>query len=260
MASAPLPLGRAVLVLAGVSLLAYLALCAMLFVKQRDLLYFPQPLPPGAEAHTAPLRDSGPKVLVSRRDVAGADAIVYFGGNGESVAHRLPEFAAAFPRHALYLLHYRGYAGSAGEPTEAGLVADALALFDQVHARHARVVVVGRSLGSGLALQVASQRPVARLVLVTPYDSIVGLAAEFYPWFPVALLLQDRYESFRHAPRVRAPTQIIIADGDEVIPRHSSERLHSRFRPGVARLSVLPGVGHNTVQEDPRYLSLFIAP
>jgi pimeloyl-ACP methyl ester carboxylesterase len=238
----------------------YLGLCAWLYLKQDSLLYFPQPLPPGAEATVVPLRASGPRVLVSRREVQGPDAIVYFGGNGEIVAKRLPEFAAAFPQHALYLLHYRGYAGSAGQPTEAGLYADALALFDQAHARHARVIVVGRSLGSGLAVRVASVRPAARLVLVTPYDSIVGLAAEQYPIFPVSLLMRDRYESFRYAARVRAPTRVIVAGSDEVIPRRSTELLLSRFAPGIASEVVVAGAHHNTVSSDPRYLGWFIAP
>jgi pimeloyl-ACP methyl ester carboxylesterase len=121
------------------------------------------------------------------------------------------------------------------------------------------VIVVGRSLGSGLAVRVASVRRIARLVLVTPYDSIVGIASGQYPWFPVSLILRDRYESFRYAPRVTAPTRIIVADADEVIPRASSEKLLSRFAPGVARLSVLSG-NHSGLLADPRYLPLFLAP
>jgi pimeloyl-ACP methyl ester carboxylesterase len=121
------------------------------------------------------------------------------------------------------------------------------------------VIVVGRSLGSGIAVHVASVRRVARLVLVTPYDSMVGIASGQYPYFPVSLILRDRYESWRYAPRVRAPTRIIVADADEVIPRASSEQLYGRFAPGIAHMSVLSG-GPSTVTADPRYLPLFIAP
>ena len=238
----------------------YLAACAFLYFQQRHLLYFPTAAQPGAEAATRPLRATGPRVLVSTRELAGAQALLYFGGNGEVVSRRLPELQAAFPAHSLYLLHYRGYSGSEGKPTEAGLVEDALALFDQVHARHAQVTVIGRSLGSGLAVHVASVRPVHRLVLVTPYDSIVGIAVEQYPWFPVSLLLQDRYESFRYAPRVRAPTHIIAAGDDEVIPRASTEQLFRRFAPGIATMTVVPGAGHNSISEDPRYAQLLNAP
>jgi pimeloyl-ACP methyl ester carboxylesterase len=244
---------------AGLSLATYLGLCGLLYSKQRKLLYYPQPMAAGGEAFTLPLRAHGPRVLVSVRELPQAPAIVYFGGNAEDVSQNLPVFEAAFPTHALYLLHYRGYGGSLGEPSEAGLYADALSLFDYARRRHREVIVVGRSLGSGLAVHVASTRRAARLVLVTPYDSIVGIAAENYPMFPVSMILQDKYESYRYAPRIRVPTRIIVADADEVIPRASSEQLCGRFAPGIAHMSVLSG-GHSTVTADPRYLPLFIAP
>ena len=243
----------------GVALALYLAACAYLYFQQRQLLYFPQ----AAHGHAAPalpLRAHGPRVLVSTREVPGANAVLYFGGNAEDVSRTLPLLAQAFPGQALYALHYRGYGGSEGAPTEAGLVADATELFDQVHGRHAHVTVIGRSLGSGIAVHVASQRPAAKLVLVTPYDSIVGIAQEQYPFMPVSLLMQDRYESFRYAPQVHAPTQIIAAGDDRIIPRASTEQLFHRFAPGVARMQVLPGVGHNTISEHPRYLELLSAP
>ena len=163
---------------AALSLAAYAGMCAMLYTQQRAMLYYPQPMGAGGEARTVRLRKTGPRVLVSVRELPGATAIVYYGGNAEDVSQNLPRFEAAFPKHALYLLHYRGYGGSEGEPTEAGLYQDALALYDYVRRRHPRVIVVGRSLGSGLAVRVAAARRPARLVLVTPYDSIVGGAAE----------------------------------------------------------------------------------
>ena len=245
---------------AAVSLAAYAGQCAFMYSKQRTLLYFPQPMAPGGEARTLPLRTTGPRVLVSVREAPGPWAIVYYGGNAEDVSQNLPRFDAAFPQHALYLLHYRGYAGSEGEPNEADLYSDALALFDYAHRRHRRVIVVGRSLGSGLAVHVASARAAARLVLVTPYDSIVGVAAEQYPFFPVSLILEDKYESFRYAPLVRAPTRIFVAGKDEVIPRASTEQLYRRFHAGVASMIQFPDAGHSDIASDPNYLPLFIAP
>jgi len=129
-----------------------------------------------------------------------------------------------------------------------------------VHAKHAKVVVVGRSLGSGLATHVASERPVQRLVLVTPYDSIVTLASAQYPYFPVSLLIKDRFDSYRYAPRVHAPTRIIAAAQDRIVPRYSTQALLRSFPPGVAKMDVLAGVGHNSVSEHPRYLELLSAP
>ena len=245
--------------LAATALVGYAGLCVALYARQRKLLYLP-PIPAAdGVTRTLPLRKLGPRVLVSVREVPGQRAIVYFGGNSEDVSQRMPDFEAAFPRHSLYLLHYRGFGGSEGTPSEAHLYKDALDLFDHVRRRHARVIVVGRSLGSGLAVRVASVRRPARLVLVTPYDSMVGIAAGRYPWFPVSMILQDRYESWRYAPLVRAPTRIIVADADQVIPRASSEQLLRRFAPGVARMSVLPG-DHRSVIADPRYLPLFLGP
>ena len=250
---------KAALGITGAAALAYLGACVALYARQRKMLYAPTPVPADGEARTLPLRSHGPRVLVSTRELASQVAIVYYGGNSEDVTQNLPQFEAAFPRHALYLLHYRGYGGSEGAPTEADLYHDALDLYDYARRHHRYVIVVGRSLGSGLAVRVASVRRAARLVLVTPYDSIVGIAAGKYPWAPVSLILKDRYESFRYAPRVRARTRIIVADADELIPRESSERLLRRFAPGVARLDVLPGT-HSTVTADPRYLPMFIAP
>ena len=250
---------KAALGVAGLAALGYLGFCIGLYTRQRKILYAPPPASEDAAARTLPLRAHGPRVLVSVRERAGAEAIVYFGGNAEDVTKNLPLFEAAFPKHALYLLHYRSYGGSEGDPTEADLYHDALDLYDYARRHHRQVVVVGRSLGSGLAVRVASVRRAARLVLVTPYDSIVGIAAGQYPWAPVSLLLKDRYESFLYAPRVRAPTRIIRAEDDALIPRESTEQLFRRFAPGVAKMAVLPG-DHSTVTSDPRYLPLFLAP
>jgi len=244
--------------LAGVAAVGYVGFSTMLYARQRQLLYKFPIASAGGAAITLPLRAHGPRVLVSVRERPGRAAIVYYGGNAEDVAQNLPAFEAAFPRHSLYLLHYRGYGGSEGTPSEANLYGDALALFDYASRRHRRVIVVGRSLGSGLAVRVASVRRVARLVLVTPYASIVGIAADQYPWAPVSLILRDRYESFRYAPRVRAPTLMIVADADQLIPRASSEQLLHCFAPGVARLTVLPG-NHSSITTDPRYLPMFLA-
>lgn len=249
-------MSRTLLIVVALAAAGYLVLCAALFVFQRSLIYLPQPRSPAGGASTITLAtDEGP-VLVTTRARPGPNALVYFGGNAEDVSGSLPGLAAAFPEHALFLLHYRGYDGSAGKPSEAALIADALALFDKVHAAHPSVVVVGRSLGSGVAVQVASMRPVNRLVLVTPYASLQDLAARHFPWFPVRWLLRDKFESWRYAPQVSAPTLVIAAERDEVIPRDSTEALYSRFRSGVAVFQLVAGAGHNTISESPQYMAL----
>lgn len=233
--------------------LVYLALCVLLFIFQRQLLYFPQPARVAVETEWLLLADA--RLQLSVRPRPNAPALLYFGGNAEDVSASLAELAALFPEYALYLMHYRGFGGSSGRPSEAALHADALALFDQVQARHSQVLVLGRSLGSGVALRLASQRPVQRLLLVTPFDSIEALAVRQFPIFPVRWLLRDRFDVGVYAAQVSAPTVLIAAEHDEVIPRTSTELLWSRFAPGVARLHLIPGVGHNSIHRSPAYAS-----
>jgi pimeloyl-ACP methyl ester carboxylesterase len=244
-------------VIAGTLLVAagvYAALCALVFLFQRSLIYFPQPRSFGGASSRLELRTPEALLVLTAKARPGTDAVVYFGGNAEDVSASLPELAAAFPDHALYLLHYRGYGGSSGRPSEAALHEDALAVFDHVHAGHARVTLVGRSLGTGVAIRLAAMRPAARLVLVSPYDSIEELAVRQFPFLPVRWLLRDKYESWRYAPQVRAPTTVVVAERDEIIPVASSARLLERFPEGVARWLVVPGVGHNSISDSPDYL------
>jgi len=224
-------------------LAAYLAVCALVFFRQRSMLYYPQAFTGG----TVLALDGGARVGVTLHEEPGTAAVIYFGGNAEAVGGSLPELQAAFPGQALFLMHYRGYGATSGEPTEEGLFADAQALFEYVRARHPQVTLVGRSLGSGIATHLASVRPVDRLVLVTPYDSMGVVAAHHFRWLPVRLLLRDRYDSASYASKVNAPTTILVAERDEVIPRASSEALYRSFRPGLATFQIAPGVGHNDI-------------
>jgi len=224
-------------------LAAYLAMCALVFVRQRSMLYYPQAFDGG----TVLALDGGARVGVTLHEEPGSGAVIYFGGNAEAVGYSLPELQAVFPGQSLYLMHYRGYGATPGEPTEEGLFADAQALYEYVRARHPQVTLVGRSLGSGIATRLASMKAVDRLVLVTPYDKMAVVASHHFRWLPVSLLLRDRYDSASYAPKVNAPTTILAAERDEVIPRASSEALYRSFRPGLATFQLAPGVGHNDI-------------
>ena len=192
---------RSMLTWLGGAALVYVALCAMLYVFQRSLLYFPQP----ARVNVPSLRLSvpGAELHVSVRERDGPGAVIYLGGNAEDVSASLAEIAASFPEQAVYALHYRGYGRSTGSPSEAALQADVLALYDQVARQRSDVTVVGRSLGSGLAVSLAAVRPLSRLVLVTPYDSIEAVAAQQYAVFPVRWLIKDRFDAAARAPQER---------------------------------------------------------
>ena len=178
---------RAVLPFVGAVAVAYGVLCAWVFFTQRGQIYFPTPESeaPGAQALWVESQGERIKVWVVARP--GGRALLYFGGNAEDVAGNVESFSEAFPDRSLYLVNYRGYGGSSGRPSETALVADALAVFDHVRTQHADVAVMGRSLGSGVAVQLAAARPVSRLVLVTPFDSLVNVAKEYFRWLPVGL-------------------------------------------------------------------------
>ncbi len=232
----------------------YLGICLALFVFQRSLLYYPQPRAVTAPESTLVLHVPGSELIVTVRPHPGAKAIIYFGGNGEDVSASLASFSKAFPDHALFLLHYRGYGGSQGHPSEQAISSDAVALLKNVYPQHTQVALIGRSLGSGVAIRLASKAPASRLILITPYDSIKEIAAAEYPYVPVKLLLLDRYESWKYAPAIAIPTTMIAAQNDEVIPRASTAKLFARFHPGVASMRVIEGVGHNDIGEKGEYI------
>lgn len=229
--------------------LLYLLVCAGLFAFQRSLLYAPQPARFDVPGMQLPV--SGAELQISVRILAKAPALLYFGGNAEDVSGTWAELVAAFPGRSLYLMHYRGYGRSTGKPTEAALHADALVLYQHVRqilgGGGADIAVLGRSLGSGVAMRLASEHPVSQLILVTPYDSIAAVAAGRFPWVPVRWLLLDPFDSAVLASRVTAPTTVIIAEHDEVIPRERTDALVGRFAAGVARVVRIPGSGHNNV-------------
>ena len=237
----------------------YLGACLVLFLKQRTFQYFPasRRLGPGELAGT--FRNGDALLQLTVRPHEGPGAVLYFGGNAEDVSSSVGPLLAAFPDREVVMLHYRGYGGSAGTPNEADIAADAAGLFDQVHARHPDVIVIGRSLGTGVAARLASTRPVAKLVLVTPYDSLLGIAQQSFPLFPVRFLLIDKYESWRYVPRITAPVLILRAERDEVIPAASTEALRARFPASQVTTVVVTGASHNTIIDDPAYVSSLAA-
>ena len=245
---------RTVVSLFVIAAVVYLGLCAWVYATQRSQIYFPTPETESRVAQALWIDSAGERLKVWAVERPGPRALLYFGGNADDVAGHIEPFAAAFPEHSLYLVNYRGYGGSSGRPSETGLVQDALAVFDHVKLRHTDVSVMGRSLGSGVAVQLAAVRPVSRLVLVTPFDSLVNVAKEHLRWLPVGLLMRDRYESASRVRAVQAPVLVVIAGEDEIIPRARSQALVSAFAPGQVQVVIVLGVGHNTLDLAPEYL------
>jgi len=229
-----------------IAVCVYGAICLFFLVFQRSFIYMPTPATPTHGA-AAVLEVSGARLRLSTRPLDGPKALIYFGGNAEDVASTLPELATAFPDRAIYALHYRGYSGSSGHPAEASLRNDARALFEMVHGRHLDVTAIGRSLGSSLAIQLAAEGPVSRLVLIAPFESILTIASRVAPFLPMWLLLRDPWQSWRYAPLVTCPTLILAASHDEIVPMNDTRKLFEAFRSGVATLRVIDGTDHNSV-------------
>jgi pimeloyl-ACP methyl ester carboxylesterase len=232
---------------------AYAGFCLALYLTQRSFQYFPTLRRLGPTEMAGTFRRGDTLLQLTVRPHAGPGAVLYFGGNGEDVSSSVAPLMAAFPGREIVMLHYRGYGGSGGKPTEADIALDAQGLFDEVHARHPDVLVIGRSLGSGVAARLASVRPVSKLVLVTPYDSLLGIAQRQFPIFPVSWLLIDKYETWRYVPRIKAPVLILRAEHDELIPASSTDALRDRFPAGQVQYVVVPA-DHNSILDEPLYV------
>lgn len=250
--------------LLGLAICAYLAICALLYLQQRRLIYYPQ-FTRVAPAQTDFAFQRPDAVLRGWVVNPGRqDAVLYFGGNAEAVEANRDVFAQWLPSRTVYLVAHRGYGASDGEPSEAALLADALAVYDDIARRHpdGDVAVIGRSLGSGVATHVASERPVRHLVLVTPFDSLAAVAQSHYPVFPVRLLLKDRYDSAARLPGYGGNLLVLRAGRDTVVPPAHTDRLLASFK-GRARAVDFPRAGHDDLSTDPAYwpaIRDFLAP
>ncbi|MFC4161142.1 alpha/beta hydrolase [Chitinimonas lacunae] len=179
--------------------------------------------------------------------------LLYFGGNGEDarsgLEHDLPGWAIA-------AFHYRGYGDSEGQPGEVVLKQDAVRIYDLLAHRAEidprRIVAIGRSLGSGVAVALAATRPVAGLVLVTPYDSLSAVASGHYPWVPVHWLLRHRFDSLALAPKLKTPALFVLAGRDFIVPNPHSLRLYQAWG-GPKRQILLTEADHNSVVSEPGY-------
>jgi uncharacterized protein len=125
-------------------------------------------------------------------------------------------------------------------------------------ANHPRMQVLGVSLGSGLAVSVAAALPVEKLMLVTPYDSLRAVAQQHYPWLPIRWLLNDTFEAASWAPQVRAPTTILLAGRDRVVPAERGRALAAAFAPGQATVVEFPDANHVSIEQAPGFAAALV--
>ena len=233
--------------------LAVLAFPAAVYLLQDRLIFHPQPL--DAPRRAALGNDPSVKEIFLQAEggvrlhawhIPGDPLILYFGGNAEEVSWMVEEAKEKAPGVGWLLTSYRGYGASEGAPSEKALFADALGWYDHVMKtlRPSRVVAFGRSLGSGAAVYLASQREVASVILISPYDSLTQVAKRYYPVLPVGLMLRHRFDSLSRAPAIRAPLLCLVATHDEVISPAHSRRLFDAWGGPKQWVDVV-GAGHN---------------
>jgi len=230
----------------------YAAFAALMYVVQRSLMYFPE------TARTAPAAAGLPQAQEVVLDTADGEKVIawhvpprgdaptvlYFHGNGGSLRLRVDRFQRIVSAGVgLIALSYRGYGGSTGKPTEDGLINDARAAYAFAADRYPRIALWGESLGTGVAVALAAEKPVTRMVLDAPYTSALDLARANHWYLPVRLLMKDQFRSDQRIARVKAPVLIMHGEVDQIIPIAHGERLFAMI-PGPKQFVRFPGGYH----------------
>jgi pimeloyl-ACP methyl ester carboxylesterase len=188
-------------------------------------------------------------------DKGTGTTVIYHGGNAEDLSNHCEVLFEGLDVNAL-LVNYRGYGQSTGTPGEKEMVADCIAVLDlfceEKQVPPSSIYLMGRSLGSGIAAQVAAARPeVGGTILVTPYESIAAVAKFQYPWLPIDRMLRHPFLAIDCAPKNMMPALILLAEFDKVIPVEIGRKLGEAWG-GPKEILTLPA-GHYDINEHPAY-------
>lgn len=261
---------KTLLILTAAAGLLYLSIVAFYAVMQRSLMYYPTNVSIEEAQGLAEAQGGAPWLDVEGRWLgwtAASDATrgdrrsraLVLHGNAGMALHRgyyadlLAGFEASGP-WAVHVLEYPGYGPRDGEPGQPALVAAAVDAVDRLLAKDSTpLLIIGESLGSGVAVALVRERPdaVAALLLISPFDSMVNLARHHVPWLPVGLLLRDRYDNLGALRDNAKPLAVVTAGKDEIVPAERAEPLVQQHT-GPALLETQPAAGHNTLRFDPR--------
>jgi pimeloyl-ACP methyl ester carboxylesterase len=183
-----------------------------------------------------------------------AELLIGFGGNGQDAESLAHDLARDFPDQQVVVFHYRGYGPSTGTPSQAALLADAVTIYDALTERERprRCFAIGISLGSAIAAYLSKARPLAGILLVTPFDSIAAIAKETYFWLPVDLLLRHRFATVEFMAGNATPVAVIAADRDRVVRPERTRALVEELS-NLVFYQVLTDAAHNTLYQLPNF-------
>jgi pimeloyl-ACP methyl ester carboxylesterase len=253
----------AVLIVLALLIGAAALFCAYLYFSQERMLFYPRPNDPELHAHWRWKRieiNAGDHQVLEGWWAEGANpdsklTLLYFGGNAEDVLFAARN-AIRIDAKRMLLMNYRGYGGTQGKPSQQALFDDALAVYEYAHqignARPEDIVVMGRSLGSGVATMLAARREVAAAILITPFDSITAVASNQFPKWIVERLLRHPFPSIEFAATANVPALFLIAEADTVIPPSHGRNLAAAWK-GTEQVRELRGVGHNDIESHDTY-------
>lgn len=250
--------GRTALKIIAAAVLTLAILSLVMIPSQTDLL-FPTnavppagPLPPGAERLNLVTPDGyqlhGVHIPPSVKELGPRTLIMGFGGNawnGQEVASYLHDI---YPEAHIVAFHYRGYRPSTGSPSADALKEDAPLVFDQAFARIRpdRVVVVGFSIGSGVAASLSRHRNLDGMILVTPFDSLKEVASDLFPWLPVGPFFQHEFAVAEDISGSSVPVAILAGERDEIVYPARTAALRKEV-PHLVYDRTISGAGHNDI-------------
>lgn len=255
---------RVLIGVVATAMFAYLAAVGFLYANQRFLLY--RNASSGPETpHSETLAITDVRIATPDGESLeawyeppqpGKPVFLFFHGKGGSLEEGKWRYIRMHDKGVGYLaLAYRGYSGSTGHPTEKGLLIDGLAANDWLIAkgfRPSNIVIHGHSLGSGVAVYVATQRPARALILEAPFTAASDVAQERYPFMPVQWLMHDKFLSRQRIKDVHMPLLIVHGDRDSVVPFAQGERLFELANPPKTFVR-MRGSHHNTLTRDGAY-------
>ncbi len=257
---------KAALILIRSALLFYVLLVLALYLFQTSMIFPVQPIDrqnleqirkydPASERvfHNGDVRLHGWHLNRGSHPLSDKLVIFYYGGNADELSNEFMRFKQRADFQTV-LVNYRGYGLSTGTPSEQALYEDALLVFDEVvnEQQPEKVILIGRSLGSGIATYVATQRKVDGLVLVTPYDSVAAIAEQHYPLVPISLLIKHPFDSLSRAQDLHMPVVVFKAERDNIVPHRHTNQLIAAL-PATTPVYTIGQSDHINIVTVPEY-------